>query len=75
MSISPTSLSNIDALHQSLQLIDHSAQRISRLPEDESIDLISELVTQKSATLSARAQLNVIRAQDETLESIIDELA
>jgi len=75
MSLSKVSNTNLEALQQSLQQLNQSAKQISRLPEDLSVDLTHEIVVQKFAQRSAKAQLNVIRVQKELHDFLIDELA
>ena len=58
-----------------MQQLNQSAKQISRLPEDLSVDLTHEIVVQKFAQRSAKAQLNVIRVQKELHDFLIDELA
>lgn len=74
MSLSKASI-NLESLQQNLLQLDLSAQRIRRLSEAPDLDLVREMVAQRTIQRSAEAQLNVIRVQNDVDDFIIDELA
>ncbi|PKL79210.1 MAG: hypothetical protein CVV27_02230 [Candidatus Melainabacteria bacterium HGW-Melainabacteria-1] len=63
---------SLRALERDFQQLARSAERTSRAPADESVDLTAERLEQLKVQRDAQAQLVALRTADEMLGLVID---